>query len=297
MSVRKTSRTTAAPRIEAAGLRWLAEAVPDGGAAVVRVLDVDDDALTVETVVEARPDRMSAAAFGAALARTHRSLPAGTAFGALPPGHPPGEPPLFGPAGQLLPMGSGTHPSWGSFLAAERLDPLLERLTAVPPVLRAARDRIASGDLDGGGTCGTGGTGGTGDAGGARGTGQATDPVEPPSRLHGDLWSGNLLWRRVSPEEPAAAGSPGRDADVEGVLIDPFAHAGHRESDLAMMQLFGLPHLDAVVAGYQAQWPLAPGWEERVPVHQLFYLLGHWVIFGDAYAASTLRCCDATLAL
>ncbi|MDZ5076639.1 fructosamine kinase family protein [Nesterenkonia sp. HG001] len=288
MSFRKASGTAAAPQIEAAGLRWLAEAVPDGGAAVARVLDVDEHALTLEAIVEARPDRMSAAAFGAALARTHRSLPAGTAFGALPPEHPPGEPPLFGPAGQLLPMGSGTHLSWGSFLAAERLDPLLERLTAVPPVLRAARDRIASGDLDGGGTGGTSG---------ASGIDQATDHAEPPSRLHGDLWSGNLLWRRASPEEPAAAGSPGRDADVEGVLIDPFAHAGHRESDVAMMQLFGLPHLDAVVAGYQAQWPLAPGWEDRVPAHQLFYLLGHWVLFGDGYAAATLRCCETTLAL
>lgn len=263
MGFRKTSLTAApAARIEAAGLRWLAEAVPAGGAAVVEVLDVDDGALTLGTVVEARPDRQAAAAFGAALARTHRSLPDGVAFGALPPGHPPGEPPLFGPAEQLLPLGSGTHTSWGAFHAAERLDPLLERLGEVPAALRGARDRIAAGDFDGG-------------SGGE----------EPPSRLHGDLWSGNLLWR--------SAPSSG----AEGVLIDPFAHAGHRESDLAMMQLFGMPHLEAMLAAYQTEAPLAPGWQDRVPVHQVFYLLGHWALFGDGYARATLHACDQILAL
>ena len=52
-------------------------------------------------------------------------------------------------------------------------------------------------------------------------------PAEPPSRIHGDCWSGNVLW---------SGGS--------GWLIDPAAHGGHRETDLAMLTLFGAPYLD-----------------------------------------------------
>ena len=48
-------------------------------------------------------------------------------------------------------------------------------------------------------------------------------PDEPPARLHGDLWAGNRLV----------------DTDGRSWLIDPAAHGGHREFDLAMMRLFG----------------------------------------------------------
>lgn len=281
MSFRKTS-PAAQPRaaeIEAAGLRWLAEAQPEGGAAVVEVLDVVGGVLELDAVVGARPDRAAAEAFGAALARTHRSPGEGAVFGELPPQHPAGSPPLFGPAEQLLPMGTGTHASWGAFHAQERLDPLLERLTQVPGELRAARDRLAAGDFDGPGA-------------GAAAAGSTAEPgaaAEPPSRLHGDLWAGNLLWR--------VTGDPASGAQVEGVLIDPSAHVGHRESDLAMMQLFGMPHLEAMLRAYDAEAPLAPGWRDRVPVHQLFPLLGHWVLFGEGYAGATLRAAEETLAL
>jgi fructosamine-3-kinase len=85
--------------------------------------------------------------------------------------------------------------------------------------------------------------------------------------LHGDLWSGNVMW------------TPG------GVtLIDPAAHGGHRETDLAMLALFGCPFLDAVLEGYQRQRPLAEGWQDRVPLHQLYPLLAHVVLFGKGYA-------------
>ena len=88
------------------------------------------------------------------------------------------------------------------------------------------------------------------------------------ARLHGDLWSGNVVW------------TPGG-----AVLIDPAAHGGHRESDLAMLALFGLPHLGAVLVGYQSVSPLANGWQERVELHQLFPLLVHAVLFGGGYGA------------
>ncbi|MEY7981611.1 fructosamine kinase family protein, partial [Streptomyces pilosus] len=77
---------------------------------------------------------------------------------------------------------------------------------------------------------------------------ELSGPAEPPARLHGDLWNGNVLW--------------GADGQVR--LIDPAAHGGHRETDLAMLALFGCPCLRAVLDGYRQAAPLAGGWEERV---------------------------------
>ncbi len=91
-------------------------------------------------------------------------------------------------------------------------------------------------------------------------------PPEPPARVHGDLWRGNVL-----------AGRGG-----EPVLIDPWAHGGHREVDLAMLDLFG--GLSArVVAAYEDAVPLAGGWRERLPLWQLFPLLAHARLFGGGY--------------
>jgi fructosamine-3-kinase len=100
------------------------------------------------------------------------------------------------------------------------------------------------------------------------------DPGEPPSRIHGDLWSGNLHWSR------------GR-----AWLIDPAAHGGHRETDLAMLALFGTPHLDRIVAAYDEATPLKDGWRERIPLHQLHPLLVHCVLYGAAYREQALRAC------
>ena len=94
---------------------------------------------------------------------------------------------------------------------------------------------------------------------------------EPPSRLHGDLWNGNVLWS-------------GQGA----VLIDPAAHGGHRETDLAMLSLFGLPYLEPLLAAYNEVTPLADGWRQRVGLHQLFPLLVHGVLFGRGYAQRAL---------
>jgi fructosamine-3-kinase len=104
-------------------------------------------------------------------------------------------------------------------------------------------------------------------------------PAAAPARVHGDLWSGNLLW--------AASG------DVW--LVDAAAaHAGHGETDLAMLALFGAPFLDRLVAAYQEVRPLAPGWRQRLPLLQQVYpLLVHAVLFGGGYAA---RCGDAARA-
>lgn len=104
-------------------------------------------------------------------------------------------------------------------------------------------------------------------------------PDEPPALLHGDLWNGNVLW----------------GADGRAHLIDPAVHGGHRETDLAMLALFGLPQLPRVLAAYQEVFPLADGWEERVGLHQLFPLLAHAAMFGGGYGDRAARLARAFL--
>jgi fructosamine-3-kinase len=95
------------------------------------------------------------------------------------------------------------------------------------------------------------------------------DTGEPPARLHGDLWAGNRLV----------------DAAGRSWLIDPAAHGGHREFDLAMMRLFG-GFSAACFAAYSECHPLSTGWEERVPLHQIAPLVVHAIKFGGGYVAA-----------
>ncbi|MFC0625646.1 fructosamine kinase family protein [Kribbella deserti] len=97
------------------------------------------------------------------------------------------------------------------------------------------------------------------------------DPADGAARVHGDLWSGNAVWC------------------ADGVtMIDPAAHGGHRETDLAMLDLFGFPLLERVLRGYNEVHPLADGWWSRIGLHQLHPLLTHVVIFGAAYVPRAL---------
>ena len=96
------------------------------------------------------------------------------------------------------------------------------------------------------------------------------DDGVPPARIHG-LWSGNS-WTREG-----------------AVLIDPAAHGGHRETDLAMLALFGCPHLEWVVSGYLDQHRLDAEWPQRVALHQLHPLMIHAVLFGGGYIRQSLE--------
>lgn len=142
--------------------------------------------------------------------------------------------------------------TWAEFYGSQRLEPLA-RLARDTGALDASAvrdiDRVA-GRLD--------------ELGG--------DP-EPPARLHGDLWAGNRVV----------------DADGVSWLIDPAAHGGHREFDLAMMRLFG-GFGDDAFRGYDDLSPLAEGWEERIPLHQLAPLVVHAVKFGGHYPQAVEDC-------
>ena len=141
--------------------------------------------------------------------------------------------------------------TWAEFYATQRLLPLARLARdgrALPDAAIADLERVAAR---------------LGDLGG---------PAEPPARLHGDLWAGNRLV----------------DRDGRSWLIDPAAHGGHREFDLAMMRLFG-GFGAACFAAYDDVHPLADGWEARVPLHQLAPLVVHAIKFGGGYVAGTER--------
>lgn len=223
---------------EAAGLNWLAV---EGGVPCVPVIGYDATSLTLQRLHSASPTARAAQIFGEQLAHTHEA--GASAYGAGPDGHDGLG--FFGPMSQPLPMSLARHDSWGTFYADERLRPMAQ--LAAGRLRAGARDAIAAvADL-----CRTG----------------VFDDDDGPARLHGDLWSGNVMW--------TAGGA---------VLIDPAAHGGHRETDLAMLELFGFPFLDDVLATYQSVRPLRDGWRDRVDLHQLYPLLAHVALFGGGYA-------------
>jgi fructosamine-3-kinase len=244
--------------VEAAGLRWLAEAALDGGARAESVVAEGPGWLETERVRTAGTAPGAAAAFGRRLALTHAA--GAPSFGCAPPG--------WSGAGRIgaapLPLREPTprHPgAWGPFYATDRVLPYLRAAVdagAMDPDGARVVERLASklddGDFD------------------------APQPGlvrHAAARIHGDLWSGNVLWDA--------------DAGGEGVLIDPAAHGGHAETDLAMLLLFGQTCHEEILAGYTEVSPVAGGWRERIALHQLHPLLVHAVLFGGGYGASAAR--------
>lgn len=241
----KTSADPAAAgsfRAEADGLRWLAEpgalAVPE----VIALADPPPPAAGPRFLalrwIEPRagaPSPTAAEALGRGLARLHDA----------------GAPAFGGPADRLR-IGPLTLPNepaedWPSFYAARRLEPLVRLARdrgALPPDVPALLDRLIE-RLP-----------------------ELAGPPEPPARVHGDLWAGNVL----------------TDARGTSWLIDPAAHGGHRELDLAMLRLFGGAS-ERCFAAYEEVRPLASGAAERVQLWQLVPLLLHAVLFGPAWGA------------
>jgi fructosamine-3-kinase len=241
------TRADAAPgeyAAEAAGLAWLAE---PGALRTPRVLEVARGHLALEWVDTGRLDAAGAQELGQGLAATH--LAGAPGFG--DPAEPgSGSPTATARFGGIV-LSNERAPDWPTFLAERRL----------LPMARMARER--------------GALGGRGVAAIERvcaRLGELAGEPEPPARLHGDLWSGNVM-----------AGADGRPW-----LVDPSAYGGHREIDLAMLSLFGSPS-PRVLEAYEESAPLAAGWRERVELCQLLPLLVHALLFGGSYCAAAER--------
>ena len=268
---------------EASGLRWLAEA---GAVPVPEVLGCDERMLAISWVPQEQPSRLAAERFGRDLARLHAAgasrlgAPWRGFIAGLPLGNADGNNSNADGSNSNAdgsPDSDTSSGAWPQWYARERLLPFARRARdsgqlgpADVRLVEAVADRLP----------------------------ELAGPAEPPSRIHGDCWSGNVLW------------SGGR-----GALIDPAAHGGHRETDLAMLALFGAPSLERILAAYQeaaqeatqeatqeaAQEaaqnaaPLADGWRNRVPLHQLHPLLVHVCLFGAGYREAMLGAARAAL--
>lgn len=231
---------------EAAGLLWLGAA----SGAVAEVVSVDEHQLSTVYVAPATPTPEMARTAGRELARIH--LAGAPAFGSPPPGWE--GPNYIGTQAQdCIPA-----KAWGEFYAEQRVLPFAEKAyrrshlsgSDLETVERAAR-LIKGWDVD----------------------------VEP-ARLHGDLWSENLLFGESGP-----------------IMIDPAAHGGHPETDLAMLALFGAPHLDEIRAGYQEINPLPGDWISWTPLHQLHPLAVHTASHGPSYGQALIRAAHETIEL
>ncbi len=263
---------------EAVGLEWLAQ---PGALRTPRVLEVGRNYLALEWIERGRLDEAGAEELGRGLALTHTAgaptfggldagaaaslggldadahgfggADAGAGFGAADGGAAPsGGPGVDAPARfGSLGLPNERAEDWRTFYAERRLRPLV----------RIAAER---GALSGEGVAAVERT--------CERMGELAGPAEPPARLHGDLWSGNVM-----------AGADGRPW-----LIDPSAYGGHREVDLAMLRLFGAPS-ERVFDAYEEQAPLADGWRERVELYHLLPLLVHALLFGGSYRAAAER--------
>lgn len=233
---------------EVASLEWLRIV---GGPPLPVVLQASDARLVTAGIPAGDASPEAAVQLGRQLAIMHAS--GAPAFGAGPPGSP--EQAWFGTTrmtNRIVP-----NRDWATWYAEDRLVPYVELAvrqgsisSQEAAVFDEVRERLP----------------------------QLGGPPEPVARLHGDLWSGNVVW------------------STDGAwLIDPAAHGGHREADLALLTLFGCPYLDRIRSSYAEVSPLADGWKHRVALHQLFPLLAHVVMFGRSYAADAIAAARAAL--
>jgi fructosamine-3-kinase len=235
----RAGATVADYQAEAAGLRWLGEA----GVRVPRVHAVNDDppALVLDRIGPGTLSSNGAERLGRDLAALHRA--GAPAHGALPPGSPD----------RTLRIGLarvevGDSDDWPGVYAGQLLLPLVTQARdreTLSPADAAAVESVCGRLVD------------------------LSGPAGPPARLHGDLWTGNVI----------------ADGEGRGWLIDPAAYGGHREVDLAMLRLFGSPS-ERIFDAYGEAYPLAEGHRERVALWQLLPLLVHAVLFGGSYGPS-----------
>lgn len=236
---------------EAHGLRWLAEGVAAGRAAegvglvIPEVLAVDrsGEFLLLEDL---SPD-LGEDSSEVVLSQVEHDEQLGWGLAALHRSAPAGAGPGLERDNYLatLRQTNAAAGSWPEFYATRRLEPMFRVVVDAGLASEALRARF--------------------DAVLAR-LPELCGPSEPLARLHGDLWAGNAM----------------TDALGRPALVDPAVYVGHREVDLAMMQLFG-GFSPRVFDAYAEAWPLAPGAEARVNLYQLYPILVHVALLGASY--------------
>ena len=155
------------------------------------------------------------------------------------------------------PQRNAPHPGWPYFFGERRLRPQLE--LALQNGMKRTLVEKAYGVIE-------------------RIGGLFIDYRPLPSLLHGDLWSGNVA--------QSSSGLP--------VIFDPACYYGDREADIAMAELFGGFPI-SFYAAYRAAWPLDPGYEARKPLYNLYHILNHFNLFGDAYLGQATRMIERLL--
>ncbi len=174
-----------------------------------------------------------------------------------------GEDGYQGPNESLMPLPLQSHDSWGAFYSSVIVHPLAEHALSAGSL--SSDDATLITEL-----C-------------QRLDSEEFDDGTAPSRVHGDLWSGNVLWD-----------------DQGAILIDPCAHGGHGFADVAALGIFGAPHLDAIIGAYADVCDLntsQPDWRRTLCLHRLHLLLLHVTVFGSSYRSQTMADVRAALAL
>jgi len=259
--VKRGTPETSSLEGEAAALRWLSEAEPAGGMPTVEVLSASSVELVEKRVSSGAPSAAAAERVGAALAITHA---AGAPWWGAPPTGWEG---AYRIRRSLTPTVAecDAPDAWGAFFAEWRVMSYTRQARDAGAITREEvslverlATRLENGEFN------------------VPQPGLVASAGNQVARIHGDLWSGNLLWTSDSGNH------------VGATLIDPMAHGGHAETDLAMLALFGCPFLDRIISVYNEVSPLADGWRERVRLHQLAPLLHHCALFGRSYASETM---------
>nr|WP_242516853.1 fructosamine kinase family protein [Corynebacterium mendelii] len=240
---------------EIQGLRWLAEAGKDFVVAVPPDIDGADGVVATVRLGRCAPTAGQARRAGELLAVMHRA--GAEAFGSPPaPGGVTWRGRTF--IGRL-PQQCVPTADWGEFYVTQRVMPFAEQAhargnldTRGLAVVETACAAVAGADFS----------------------------AVPVSRIHGDLWAGNLLF---TPDGPK--------------VIDPAAHGGHAETDLGMLALFGAPFFNDIIDGYRSVTPLDPDWADFTALHQLHPLAVHATTHGPGYAGELVEAARRTLAV
>lgn len=239
---------------EAAGLTWLAEAEATGGARVPQVMHADTSRLEIEYIHSVKPSVSGARKFGEALAHTHAL---GASWWGSPPAHWQGPAHVGNSRTPLVLVEAAAPDSWGEFYATCRIEHYARQLrargvigTSEAAVFDELCHRLRNGDFE------------------HHQPELVREAGKNVARVHGDLWAGNAIYD---------GGSTG------AALIDPMAHGGHAETDLAALAVFGFPYLEEIYRGYDDASPLAEGWQQRIPLHQLGMIIMHAHLFEGSY--------------